>query len=121
MELLRWLDLQNRISLLELFNDWWRNKNAPDSLFLARVVPIFKKGDVDNASNYRPISLLSSFYKLYMIMIRARMEEAVDKHLSRKQYGFRAKGSTSHAVYLLRRIQDYAEMKGAKLSLAFLD
>ena len=66
MELLKWLDKDNRESLLRLFNEWWINKNAPEELLLARVVPIFKKGDSDKASNYRPISLLSSFYKIYI-------------------------------------------------------
>ena len=49
MELLKWLDAQNRESLLDMLNQWWRHKNAPDELFMARVVPIYKKGDTDNA------------------------------------------------------------------------
>ena len=43
MELLKWLSKDNQLILLGLFNEWWRNKNAPDDLFLARVVPISKK------------------------------------------------------------------------------
>ena len=41
--------------------------------------------------------------------------------LSKTQYGFRPNRSTSHAIYVLRRIQDYSEIKGANLSIAFLD
>ena len=37
------------------------------------------------------------------------------------QYGFRPQRSTSHALYIIRRIQDYAKVKGARLSLALLD
>ena len=44
MELLRWLNKDNRKSLLELLNKWWRTKEAPSELFLARVVSIYKKG-----------------------------------------------------------------------------
>ena len=121
MELLKWLNTENRTLLLKLFNEWWRHKNAPDELFLARVVPIFKKGDTDVAANYRPISLLSSFYKVYMILIRERIQIAIDQFLCKTQYGFREGKSTAHALYILRRIQDYSEMKGAKLNLAFLD
>ena len=61
MELLKWLNKENREQLLLLFNQWWTHHDAPSEVFLARVVPIFKKGDNDVASNYRPISLLSSF------------------------------------------------------------
>ena len=121
MELIKWLDNANRRILLDLFNSWWHLKTAPSALFTARVVPIFKKGDTDVASNYRPISLLNSFYKIYMVMIRARTQSATEFLISKTQYGFRPNRSTSHAIYVLRRIQDYSEIKGANLSIAFLD
>ena len=121
MELLKWLNAANRQLLLRLINSWWQSKEAPTELFLARVVPLFKKGDTDNAANYRPISLLSSLYKVYMIMIRQRMQNAINDALSNTQYGFRPQRSTSHAIYIIRRLQDYAESKGARLSLALLD
>ena len=121
MELIKWLDNANRRVLLSVINSWWNTKTAPSALFMARVVPIFKKGDTDIASNYRPISLLNSFYKIYMVMIRTRMQAATEHLLSKTQYGFRPSKSTSHAIYILRRIQDYSEIKGAKLSIAFLD
>ena len=78
MEFLKWLDAPNRDILLQLINSWWSNKTAPEELFLARVAPIFKKGDTDIASNYRPISLLNSIYKVYMMMIRSRMQNSVE-------------------------------------------
>ena len=65
--------------------------------------------------------LLNSFYKIYMVMIRARMQDATEQVLSRTQYGFRPHRSTSNAIYNLRRIQDYSEIKGAHLSIALLD
>ena len=66
MELLKWLDASNRARLLDLINNWWTERKAPQELFVARVVPIFKKGETDDAANYRPISLLSSVYKIYI-------------------------------------------------------
>ena len=56
-----------------------------------------------------------------MIMIRQRMQNAINDALSNTQYGFRPQTSTSHAIYIIRRLQDYAESKGARLSLALLD
>ena len=54
-------------------------------------------------------------------MIRARMQSATETLLSKTQYGFRPNRSTSHAIYVIRRIQDHSEIKGANLSIASLD
>ena len=53
-------------------------------------------------------------------MIRQRMRNAIDDKLSPTQYGFRPNKSTSHAIYAIRRIQDYAESKGTRLSLSLI-
>ena len=90
-------------------------------MFFARFVPMFKKGDTDIAANYRPISSVNTFCKIYMVFTRARMQGATEHMLSRTQYGFRPHRSISHALYILRRIQDYSEIKGAHLSIALLD
>ena len=37
----------------------------PDTLKIAKVLPIFKTGDPDKLENYRPISILPAFSKLY--------------------------------------------------------
>ena len=56
-----------------------------------------------------------------MILIRVRIQKALETHVCTTQYGFRPAKSTSHAIYIIRRIQDYAESKGAKLNMALLD
>ena len=43
MELLKWLKSGNRQCRLNLINSWWLNREAQTELFLARVVPIYKK------------------------------------------------------------------------------
>jgi hypothetical protein len=37
----------------------------PDSLKVAQVTPIHKKNDPQNKSNYRPVSVLPIFSKVY--------------------------------------------------------
>ena len=54
-------------------NGWWTSGTAPEELYYARVASIYKKGDTSKAENYRPFSLLSSMYKIYVILIRTRI------------------------------------------------
>lgn len=50
------------------------------------MVPICKKGDIDDPSNYRLISLLNSTYKIFASLVRGRIQKAVDNKLSETQY-----------------------------------
>ena len=36
----------------------------PDRMKIARVIPLFKNGDVKEFSNYRPVSILPQFSKI---------------------------------------------------------
>ena len=44
----------------------------PECLKTAKVIPLFKKGDESLCSNYRPISLLSCFHKLFKKVMQSR-------------------------------------------------
>ena len=67
---------------------------------IAKIIPIFKKGDVHLASNYRPISLLSVFNKLLEKLVYKRLYSFLDKHnvIYSYQFGFRKHHSTSMAL-----------------------
>ena len=72
-------------------------------LKFSQVAPIFKKGDKDKLTNYRPISLLTSFSKIFerVIYKRLDMHMTTNKILVREQYGFRNNTSTEKAIYQL--------------------
>ena len=89
MELFKWMNNVNKSWFLRLLNFWWDNKVAPNELFFARVVPVYKKGDTDEPSNYRSISLWNSFYKSYMILIRKHLQTVLEDVLTKTQFGFR--------------------------------
>lgn len=75
----------------------------PDAMRIAKVIPIYKNGERQAFSNYRPISLLPLFSKILEKVFANRVESFVDKHnlLSIHQYGFRTNCSTSVAVMKL--------------------
>ena len=72
----------------------------PRELKLAKVVPIYKDGDKHEFTNYRPISLLSSFSKLIEKIVSRQIVGFLNAHdiLYKHQYGFRANHNTSHPV-----------------------
>ena len=51
--------------LADIFNNCLQNGIFPDKLKLAKVIPIFKSGAKDIASNYRPISININIITLF--------------------------------------------------------
>lgn len=51
----------------------------PDSLKTSVVIPLHKKGDTTVLNNYRPISLLSTFSKIFEKGVKSRMLSFLDK------------------------------------------
>lgn len=72
----------------------------PDSMKVAKVIPLYKNGDKFMLTNYRPISLLPQFSKILEKLFVTRLDQFIDKQnvLSKNQYGFRANNSTSMAL-----------------------
>ena len=72
----------------------------PDILKLAKVTPLHKKESKLNLLNYRPISLLPVFSKIYEKIIYTRIYSYLtnNKLIYTKQYGFRSNYSTIHAL-----------------------
>jgi hypothetical protein len=66
---------------------------VPDKLKIAKVIPLFKKGDRCLLENYRPISLLSIFNKLLEKVVYKRVYNFLNKNevLYKYQFGFRKK------------------------------
>ena len=75
----------------------------PNKMKTAKVIPLFKSGDNDTFSNYRPVSLLSQFSKILEKVFYNRLESFINKQniLAEEQFGFRKSRSTSMAISLL--------------------
>ena len=72
----------------------------PEILKLAKVTSLHKKESKLDFLNYRPISLLSVFRKIYEKLIYIRIYSYLDKNnlIYNKQFGFRSNYSTNHAI-----------------------
>ena len=78
----------------------------PSELKLAKVVPIFKSGESDKVPNYRPISVLSFFSKIFEKIMCNTVVKFMDKTdtFYQYQFGFRKSHSTEHAITLVDKI-----------------
>ena len=116
--------LDPKCQLLEIiFHMVWK-LGIPDSWRSARTVPIYKKGDTSDFSNFRPISLLPTMYKIFSGIVSQRLNRvAVDLGwLSPEQKGFLpgVHGIQEH-TQLLQTAVEGAQNKRTHLSLAWLD
>jgi len=86
--------------LVHIYNLSFATGCVPLHLKIAKVIPVFKKGDKTNPSNYRPISLLSIFDKILEKLMYKRLYSFLNKNsiLYQYQFGFRRHHSTSLAL-----------------------
>ena len=72
----------------------------PDKLKIAKICPVFKCGERNCLANYRPISVLPSFSKIFEKVIFNRIVHYINSKriLTDSQYGFRQKHSTFMAI-----------------------
>lgn len=109
--------------LSHLVNLSFQSGVFPEALKKAVVVPIHKKDNKRNVENYRPISLLSVFSKLYEKLMKSRLVSFLSKHnfLSDHQFGFREGRGCEQALeaFLDRVSQDLND--GKTVAALFLD
>ena len=100
MYLVKKLSFQLAKPLCHLINLSFSTGVVPTQLKIAKIIPIFKSGDPLCMDNYRPISLLSCFSKIFekIACIRLSIFLENNKLLSDNQFGFRSNHSTVHPM-----------------------
>ncbi|MBY0580626.1 MAG: reverse transcriptase family protein [Rickettsiales bacterium] len=98
-------------------------KKLPELWKLANITPIFKKGNTNIASNYRPISLTSIPCKVLESLIRDEIMDYLINNslLNENQHGFRKnKSCTTNLLETLDIITDALE-NGHTVDMLYLD
>lgn len=86
------------------------------------MIPLYKSGEKNLFTNYRPVSLLSQFSKILEKIFVARLDSFIDKHmlLMESQYGFRTNRSTTMALMELEKLTSAIDEKKYAVGL-FID
>ena len=71
----------------------------PENCSLAKIIPLHKKGNKTNPSNYPPILILTCFSKILERLVYNRFLEFLKKHnvIYKSQYEFQKHIATNHA------------------------
>ncbi len=107
-----------------IFNIILDTGNVPTSWASGSIKPIYKnKGDKKNVDNYRAITLVSCFGKLFTSLLNRRLTEMLESNnvISEAQAGFRAGHSTIDHIFALKAIIELYLAQGRKLYCAFVD
>ena len=108
----------------KLFNVVLSTGIVPENWTIGVIKPLYKnKGSSDDPNNYRGITLLSCFGKLFTAILNDRIKLFLENYnlLGPEQTGFRAGFSTLDNLFTLYGIIDILHSKNKRLYCAFLD
>lgn len=96
--------LINLCLTLNIFPDRWKR---------SKIVPVFKKDDVTQIKNYRPISILSNFAKIFEQVLYDCIYNSVRIYLSPIQHGFISGRSTiTNLVTMTQYLSEHLDNRG---------
>lgn len=111
------------VKMLDIFNDIYRGGKMPVCFKRSLIFPLHKKGVRTEASNYRGISFIDSFVKVYTNILLSRLNSWVESNhiLHENQAGFRKGYSTVDNLFILHNIIALKMNKKEKLYTFFVD
>ena len=106
-----------------LFNYILDKQCFPKSWSKGVIIPVYKKGDNTDVNNYRGITLISCFAKLFTTVINERLKKwsVVNDIITDVQFGFKANYSTVDAIFLLNSFIEKQLRNRSKLYCCFID
>ena len=109
--------------LSKYFNLLMQKGYFPDVLKVGKITPIFKKGNPEDIGNYRPVSTLPIFGKIFEKIIYKRIFSFARSQnlINPNQFGFRKSHSTSHAVNYSEKIIEEALNRNKHVLGIFID
>ena len=80
--------------LTNILNDCLKENRFPNLRKVAKISPVFKKLDNTSKDNYRPISTLSNFAKLFESIIYSQLNDCMENKFSKYLTAFRKSRNT---------------------------
>lgn len=87
---------------------WSFTCNLPNIDRIGRLIPIPKKASATSVDTTRPICLLTTFYKLYAILVFQKVRTQIKEFVSWTQAGFIQGRSCANNLWIIRRVSERA-------------
>jgi hypothetical protein len=107
--------------LFKCFQLCLEEKSLLDMFAIAQIKLIPKKGDTTKVKNWRPISLLSNFYKILSRAVNNRLKKVADRILSRAQKGFTQTRQIHEVIINLTETINQCEKRNIKGAMVCVD
>lgn len=107
--------------LSDMIRKAWAGGRTPKKWQQSLLVPVHKKGDVKNCSNYRGISLTPLIGKIYSLLVLDRIGKLLDEKVSESQSGFRGGRGTTDNIFVLRQLLQRRHEFQKDTMIAYLD
>ena len=99
----------------------WKTQQWPQDWKRAVFIPIPKKGNAKECSNYRTIALISHASKVMFKILQARLQQYVNHELPDVQAGFRKGRGTRHQIANIHWIMEKAREFQKNIYFCFTD
>lgn len=122
-KIIKYSHLHFVVPLVHIINLIFRTGKVPSSFKVAVVTPVHKAGNKSDINNYRPISVIGSFAKIFEKCLKDRLVAFLEQNniLSKNQFGFSEGLSTTDAICELTGCISGELNDGNKCLAVFLD
>ena len=107
--------------LHSIFQQIWKTQQWPQVWERSVLIPVPKKGNAKECSNYHTIVLISHASKVMLKILQARLQQCMNRELPGVQDGFRKGRATRHQIANICWIIEKAREFRKNIYFCFID
>lgn len=107
--------------LLSIFNLALSSSTWPKCWHLSRVCPVLKKGNSTYLKNYRPVSIIDNFAKVFEMSVYAKVFPLIKNSINQAQHGFvQGRSTVTNLATFSQYCSDIVD-KGGQVDVVYTD
>ena len=99
----------------------WKTQQWPQNWKRSAIIPIPKKGNAKECSNYRTIALISHASKVMLKILQARLQRYLNRELPDVQPGFRkgrgARDQITNILWVIKNVREFQKTSSGLLTM----